>query len=44
MAASSGPEFEPDSEIFDEDDVPTFSYDVDDPYIDVDVVFTDTDQ
>ena len=44
---SSDPEFDPDAEIVDEDDEydpPPFSYDVDDPCIDVNVVFSDTDQ
>jgi hypothetical protein len=39
--------FDPDSEMVDEDDVddiPVFAYDVDDPCIDVDVVFLDTKQ
>ena len=46
-ADSSDPEFDPDAEIVDEDDEydpPPFSYDVDDPCIDVDVVFPDVDQ
>jgi hypothetical protein len=37
-------EYDPDAEIHDVDDVPTFSYDVDDPCIDVGVVFPDMDQ
>jgi hypothetical protein len=40
-------EYDPDAEIHDVDDVdgvPTFSYDVDDPCIDVGVVFPDVDQ
>ena len=54
MAASSDsadgcsdPEFDPDGEVFDDDDEydpPPFSYDVDDPCIDVNVVFPDVDQ
>lgn len=40
----SNPKFEPDTEIFDEDNIPTFSYDVGDLCIDVNVVFSDTDQ
>lgn len=53
MAASSDfdfdsdPEFDPDTEIVDEDDdddVPNFVYDVDDPCIDVGVVFPNTKQ
>ncbi|TVU13338.1 hypothetical protein EJB05_40390, partial [Eragrostis curvula] len=40
----SDPKFDPDSEIVDVDDVPEFSYDVDDPCIDVGVVFPDADQ
>ena len=39
------PEFDPDGEVFDDDDdeydPPPFSYDVDDPCIDVDVLFQD---
>ncbi|XP_062179417.1 uncharacterized protein LOC133884028 [Phragmites australis] len=38
------PEYDPDCEIVDEDDVPVFSYDVDDPCIDNDVIFSDVDQ
>ncbi|XP_062186670.1 uncharacterized protein LOC133890252 [Phragmites australis] len=41
------PEYDPDCEIVDEDDeddVPVFSYDVDDPCIDNDVIFPDVDQ
>jgi hypothetical protein len=40
-------EYDSDAEIHyvdDVDDVPTFSFDVDDPYIDVDMVFPDVDQ
>jgi len=45
----SDPEFDPDSEIVDDDDddefdPPPFSYDADDPCIDVDVAFPDVDQ
>jgi hypothetical protein len=43
----SDPEFDPDAEIVDDDDEfdpPPFSYDVDDPCIDVNVVFPDVDQ
>lgn len=39
----SDPEFDPDGEIVDEFDPPPFSYDVDDPCIDVNVVFPDVD-
>ena len=47
LAASSESEYDPTEEIVDEvdeDDIPVFSYDVDDPCIDVNVVFSDTDQ
>ena len=43
----SDPEFDPDGEVFDDDDEydpPPFSYDVDDPCIDVGIVFPDVDQ
>jgi hypothetical protein len=43
----SDTEFDPDGEIIDNDDEfdpPPFSYDVDDPCIDVNVVFPDVDQ
>ncbi|BAF11291.2 Os03g0215600 [Oryza sativa Japonica Group] len=41
----SDPEFDPDQEIVDkDDDVPVFAYDVQDPCIDVGVVFPDVDQ
>uniref|UniRef100_A0A0A8Y0K7 Uncharacterized protein n=1 Tax=Arundo donax TaxID=35708 RepID=A0A0A8Y0K7_ARUDO len=41
----SDPEYEPNGEILDEDeDLPVFAYDIDDPCIDVDVVFPDVDQ
>ncbi|KAG2651226.1 hypothetical protein PVAP13_1NG252719, partial [Panicum virgatum] len=44
MAASSNsdfsdPEYEPNVEIFDEDDISAFAYDVDDPCVDIGVVF-----
>jgi hypothetical protein len=43
----SDPEYEPDVEIFDEDDdddISVFSYDVDDPCVDIGVVFPDVKQ
>ena len=46
-SGDSDTEFAPDCEIVDEEDeydLPTFSYDVDDPCIDVNVVFPDVDQ
>ena len=45
--SNSDTEFNPDGEIFDEEneyDLTMFSYDTDDPCIDVNVVFPDTDQ
>jgi len=46
-SGDSDTEFDPDGEIVDEEDeydLPMFSYDADDPCIDVNVVFPDVDQ
>jgi hypothetical protein len=46
-SGDSDTEFDPDGEIIDEEDeydLPMFSYDADDPCIDVNVVFPDVDQ
>lgn len=45
--SNSDTEFNPDAEIVDEEDeydLPMFTYDADDPCIDVNVIFSDTDQ
>jgi len=44
LTAFSDPKYEPDVEIFDEDDIFVFSYDVDYPCVDIGVVFPDVKQ
>jgi hypothetical protein len=46
VSSDSNPEYDPDDKIMndDDDEITTFPFDVDDPYIDVGIVFTDVKQ